>query len=249
MFQNYGNRQYVSDAGSCGFETVITNGITAYYLLKGYPTALARFDQYWNYQYSISLPSYAFTFKFFQGNAWFSADNYIYKTDSTFTWVCTYPSNAAYRQMYISPITNYVYTAAAVKMEIHILDFSCSFVGSIPTGFKPYGLNYFNGKMYVGAANDNRILVLPNGLLGSTMGQYHINGPSGCTIMTSITFDSFGYMTLSCQQNNAVYLYDSSGNLLLGGSAITFSTVPLTASVDSSGRFIVNSETTTYILY
>ena len=67
--------------------------------------------------------------------------------------------------------------------------------------------------------------------------------------MTSITFDSFGYIALLCQEKNSVYLYDSSGNLLLGGSAYTFGSVPYTTSVDSSGRFIVNSEFKIFIFY
>jgi hypothetical protein len=96
--------------------------------------------------------------------------------------------------MYISPSTSLLYIAAALQQAlqqaIHIYDSSCNVYGSIPTGFKPYGLNYFNGKMNVGAANNNRILVLPNGVAGLTTGQYHITGSSGCSIMTSITFDS-----------------------------------------------------------
>ena len=196
-----------------------------------------------------SLPFAAtYTAKYVNGYFYFTADSYFYKTDVTFKVALNYYSkpNAIYRQMYYDSSSSKFYVAPNMLQLIQVFDNNCTLVQNISLGNNyPYGLNYFNGKLYVGTMynsyyGSNQIAVLQNGIITNRINVTFCSIGTGSQFgVTSITFDSYGYMANTCYANNTLILTDSNGtnyNKFLNTAPHSY-----ISQIDFSGRFVVTS--------
>ena len=106
---------------------------------------------------------------------------------------------------------------------------------------KGFGLNFFNGQLYVGTLNNgsigiSQIFVLQNGTISNRF------DVSLCSIVNiwgiiSITFDSHGFMANTCFSHNTIIITDSNGTNY--NKFINTSPHPYISQIDASGRFVV----------
>ena len=259
IFQNYTKRLSLTtyDNGIAwklltGFDQVVMNGIPTYYTVD-FDYAINRvvtFDQYWNYQNYSSLPFAAtYTTKYVNGYFYFTADSYFYKTDMTFKTASNYyrSSNVFYRQMYYDSTSSKFYVAPCGLQVIQVFDTNCSLVHNISLGNNyPYGLNYFNGSFYIGTKSGNQILVLKNGIITD---QFHVTLCSIASLwgVISITFDSYGYMAITCFTDNRIVLTDSNG--INYNKFLYTSSRPYISQIDATGRFVLMTSQSLDIYY
>jgi hypothetical protein len=250
IFQNYTKQFSLTTYGGIswklltGIEMVVTNSIPTYYTLDYAISRVTTFDQYWNYQTYNNLPfPYSYDLKCVNGYFYITSNSYFYKTDLSFTVVCKYlHTNAMYRQMYYDSTSSLFYTAPVYLQVIQVFDTNCALVQNISLGIDyPYGLNYFQGKMYVGTQynsvyGSNQIVVLENGIIKN---RFNVTLCSIVSIwgLLSINIDAFGYMANTCYSNNTIILTDYNGNNL--NNYITTSIYPYISRIDASGRFVI----------
>lgn len=101
------------------------------------------------------------------------------------------------------------------------------------TPFTAFSVALYNGDYYVGTQSSQIIVVR-----GSVVIKNYNNVCAGfTTTVTSICFDQFGYMLISCHDNKAVFLYHSNGTY----TGLMFNTTgkPQSIRYDSKGRLIV----------
>lgn len=245
MLSNYTKRNSITTYGGnswgplTGIIQVLTSGVATYYSINYGPNHLVKFDQYWNYQTYYTLPlSSTFNGLYVGGRFYFTAEYYFYRTDSNFNLQCQ-ASGVQYRQPYYDSSTSLFYVAAYSTTYIAVFNIGCVLVQTINLGnYRPYGLSYFNGSLYVSVMYSNEIFVLQNGVI---VKQY-VMPNSLCSSTTypilSITFDSYGYMAATCYQYSYMIGFDYNGNQ---NSYFSTSNQPFFSLVDSSGRFIVAS--------
>jgi hypothetical protein len=94
---------------------------------------------------------------------------------------------------------------------IHVFSTSCAYQRSIGLIFTPYGINFCNNIMFVGSFSSNLVYILQNEAVINN-GQF--TGP--CSAMTVITFDSFGFLSITCEVSSNffignIYLYGTNG--------------------------------------
>ena len=261
MFQNYTKRLSLNSYGGTnwghltGVEHVVTGGVATYYVIDFLTSRVVAFNQNWIYQNYSSLPfPSTYTAKHVNGYFYFTADSYFYKTDVTFKVALNnYTNNYKYyRQMYYDSNSSKFYVAPTRLQVIQVFDTNCSLVENISLGNDyPYGLNYFNGKLYVGTMYNsyygiNQIVVLQNGIIT------HRFNVTLCSIVSiwgviSITFDSYGYMANSCYSNNTIILTDSNG--VNYNKYIKTASQPFISQIDSSGRFVLMTTQSLDIYY
>ena len=261
MLQNYRKRFSLTSYGDTnwthltGVEQVVTGGVVTYYVIDYGTSRVITYDQYWNYQnYSNLLFSGTYTTKYVY--FYFTADSYcyFYKTDVTFKVALNNYTKAGvtYRQMYYDSNSSKFYIAPTRLQVIQVFDTNCSLVENISLGNDyPYGLNYFNGKLYVGTMYNsyygiNQIVVLQNGIIKN---RFNV---SLCSIVSiwgviSITFDSYGYMANSCYSNNTIILTDSNG--VNYNKYIKTASQPFISQIDASGRFVLMTSQSLDIYY
>jgi hypothetical protein len=205
------------------------------------PSRVIAFNQNWEYQTYYNLPkNVTFAIKYIENQGfYFTADNYFYKTDSNFQLISgnlSFCSTCPYRQMAYNPnnMLFYVSVASSSVNAIHVFTTSCTYQRAIGVQFTPYGINFYNNLMYVSFyGNSNLVYVLQNEL--SFVDSF--SGP--CSSMTTITFDSFGYMAISCENINQIYLYNNNGTNT--GLSFNLTNIGFYTAVDSYGRFIISN--------
>ena len=84
MFANYQKRFSITSYGGNsfiyvkGFEQVVTNGISNYYVVYYNRQRVIQFDQYWNYQTNYNVPhQYSNSLKYVNGYFYITATNYF----------------------------------------------------------------------------------------------------------------------------------------------------------------------------
>jgi hypothetical protein len=141
----------------------------------------------------------------------------------------------------------YVSVASASLKAIHVFTTSCAFQRSIGLSYPPFGISIYNNVIYVGYYNNfdsissNRLAILKD---ENFYTEYLI---FPCYKITAITFDSFNYMAISCENDYKTYLYDRYGY----GQALSFTLNDpgYFTAVDSYGRFIIGSLKSVGIYY
>ena len=115
-------------------------------------------------------------------------------------------------------------------------------------GYTPYlALSYFNGYLY-GDSQARTSIVVASKTTGASVTQYN----TVClNHIYSITFDSFGYMAVSCFNggDGPIALYNAYNGTYLNLQLSTSSYYPLATAVDASGRFVSMSVSAIDIYY
>ena len=119
--------------------------------------------------------------------------------------------------------------------KIYIFDLNLTLVDSIQTKtYQLYSLQGYKNYIYAGTHNSSCLLVIENKVI---IQKYRIC-ISGT--LTSILIDHFGYIALSCNVDEKVYLYYSS-NMTYTNKSLTYSVCPNFINIDSNGNFVVIS--------
>ena len=230
------------------FEQIVNNGIATYYLIDYGAQRVVIFNQYWIYQNYKKLPKEkSGVIKYIGGYFYLSSDDYFYKTNHNFDLIGNpYKSNstADYRQFDYDSNKAKFYVAAYQLKEIHVFNESCSFLYSIrlKKDVRPCGLAIYNGHIYIGLQNAPKFIILKEETEMETI------DVTECTeAIVSISFDSFGYMILSCYDNKLILVYDSEGKYV--NANISTNNNPFLTSIDSRGRFIVITQSSLNIYY
>ena len=232
--------------GVTGFEQVVANGIPTYYVLNG--SVVAQFDQYWNYGKFYSLSYNNYNLKYVNGYFYISAGAYFYKTDMNFNRIASYYKyNFNYKSIYYDSSSSLFYVAGS-SQSVSIYDTNCNFQRFMTLGgyYSPgNALSFFNGNLYFDYGTSIAEASKATGAVVAKYDNVCYYYPSG---INSITFDSFGYMAVSCYGNSIVALYNAINGTYLTSLAEISSSSFFTA-VDGSGRFVSVSYTAIDIFY
>ena len=230
-----------------GFEQVINDGIPTYYIVDYSKSSIAVFNQYWicqSYQY-LPYPS-TYTTRYVGGYFYFGSNDYFYKTNTNYAVVKSYYFDwIYYRQFFYDSTVSKFFAAAQYTTGVDVFDTNCNYLQTIDflnlNRQGTYGLASFNGYYYVGDTKNNKIYVIKNGLISSS---FYV---SQCPlIIYSITFDSNGYMVVSCTDANYLAVYYLNG---VYTSGITTSYNPYMTAIDYYGRFIIVTQNSVDIYY
>ena len=214
-----------------GFEEVVTNGVSKFYLLDNYGySRIIIFNQYWIYQSHQNLPfSSTESLKYVEGYFYFTSSYYFYKTNSTYSAI-NYYQGSGYQQLIYDSDSSIFYVANYAYSRIDVFDTFCSPLLTINLEISgSYGLAAFNGNIYASDTSGNAV-ILQNGL---AIKYFNLNQCSS----NSITADSSGYLAFKCSNYNQILIYDSNGKYM--NTSISTLSSPLYAAIDSKGRFIV----------
>ena len=115
-----------------------------------------------------------------------------------------------YMGIYYNSTNNLIYVApnSLNVIEVFNLNLNLNHTFSISPN-QPWSIAGYNNQMYIGA-NQGKILVLVNEVIIRTF-----NGCNGnSAVLSSVLFDSCGYMAITCYNYNQLYLYDPNGTYL-----------------------------------
>ena len=254
MFQNYEKRFSIRSydgfnwSMASGFEEVVVDGTSKYYVVDYIKSRIVTFDQSWVFSSFCNLPhNLTHSTKYVDGSFYFASDDYFYKTNSNFSEIRNfYRMSSVYREIVFDLSSSKFYVASRNLNYIHVFDKSCSLLQTIQFDFKPSGLALKNSNLFVGNFyNYSSILVLNSVLNGSVDKTIRIS--DFLIGITSITIDSFGYMALSFPRNNFFQLYDWNGTDM--NTEITASSAKCIVVVDSNHRLIIVSAHSIDIYY
>ena len=258
MFSNYMKRLTLTDYGGnnswaklTGFEQVVSSGNTTYYLIDNGNSRIVSFDKYWIYLSYQTLPyNNTFTTKYVAGNFYFSAKGCFYSTNTNFTVLNAY----AYKIMITFEFTQFFYDASSSQFyvladtAIYVFSSSCALshdsLSQTITNYALVGLSFYNGTIYGGIKNTNQIIAF--NLNSNNSANITVSQCPTPVLKSYITFDSFGFMAISCEQNNVIPVYDYNGNYT--NSSISTSYQSGTA-IDSSGRLLIMNSNSLDIYY
>ena len=242
----YDNGSGFSFEGLKAFEQVIINNEATYYVLDSVGVVIS-FDRNWTFKRTYLLPgtnslstNKCFSLKFVLDHFFIACLFNLYKANPSFS---EFSSNLAVRKdisIYGYYGLNYDYSSSllyAVSYYNHCIDVfntSLAYLHSISLdeSSKPFSINQFNGKFYIGLSS-SQILVLQNNVISSI---YNI---SSCEDISSIYFDTNGDMAMTCYLNHIAYVYNFEG--VSHNINISTSIAPTYLAVDSMGRMVVLS--------
>jgi hypothetical protein len=247
MFTSYTKRASIDNYGGIywsyagGYEEVVTNGIPTFYAVDIITSRVVKFDSNWNYQAYRDLPHpRSYTLKYINGYFYFSADNYFYKTSTSFDLINSDNyQNANYRQFAYDSSNALFYVAAGGLSQLNVYNTNAYFLRSISLPYKPYSVFiYYNIIIYIGFSNNKQIAYFR--LSDST----NINYLTGvCSITVSLVIELVsGLLVASCEDTNIVKLVDT-------GSYIQYSLHPYIVAVDTYKRMIINTQSSIDIYY
>ena len=154
-----------------------------------------------------------------------------------------YYNYVQYHSIYYGSISSVVYVASESAPGLSVFDTNCNFLRYMSfVGYSPsYSLSYFNGNLY-GDDGGSNVEVASKSTI-SFVAKYS----TLCDYISSITFDSFGYMAVGCWYNQ-VALYNAYNGSYLNLQLAT-SNYPSFTVVDASGRLVSLSNNVIDIYY
>ena len=242
MFQNYGKKFSIDNYNGTtwgygtGFEEVVTNGISTFYVVDISSSRVVKFDYMWNYQTYFNLPfPSSYTLKYVGGYYYFSANHYFYKTKTDFTLASPNSyinnANAGFRQFVYDETSTWFYVAAPLLNNLNVFDKNCAFIKSISLSYSAYGLALYSGMLYVSFLGSYKIASINT--INNAIINYLV---TPCLLVSSVyvqqrSISGNGGMVISCENSNLLYNLDS-------GLYFNTSSYPYVTSIDSYGRFI-----------
>ena len=214
-----------------GFEMYSSPNALYYYVMD-----------YWNGVYILNDQWSFISFKVFTNpynminirNSLYMTGKYnIWKLDQDLNILINYNpgGDPNYLGINYNPSNGFIYVAST--QEIQVLNLNLTLIRRISTSPRtPYSITISSNILYVGAYG---------GMIRVYKNESLINQFNGCNgnsnYLTSILFDSNGYMATSCYDSYKLYLFSSNGSFT--GQSITSSFYyPRYIGFDSKGRFI-----------
>jgi hypothetical protein len=233
------------------------------------------FTDTWSYTLSKTLPKVSTSsIKYINGFFYFGSLNDIYKTTTSFVLAATYTkSNYGFYSIFWDSKNSLIYASAnkVYPPQVLVFNSALTLMSFIPyskaTTRYPYGVSYYGGIVWIGQWNTNLMgQVQSCNITQSTLtGCYSLTlSSTECSASTiaGITFDSHGYMLVTCSNTNTVAVYNTINsyyNPTIGNSfgymnsmkkITTHNNGKIVASyADSKGRLVVFSTYSIDILF
>ncbi len=230
------------------FSSVINSGQIVNYVLDVDGSKIVIFDDSWeNVGFkTFTRPVTMISF----GDIRYIAGLYdIYKADAMLNVIHVYvPSRQyspggmiSYRGLYFNIITNSLFAIADTQKLVFNFDSNLNQLDTIDISPNvPRSINGNNNLVYVGT-RDGLILVIDNQTIVQTF-----NGCTGASdIITSIVFDSYGYLATVCESLKSAYIY-SNGSYI--GESLNFDYLLEFVNFDANGKLIFLSAYGVHIL-
>ena len=169
------------------------------------------------------------------GSFYITSSAYLTKTDLNFGIISQYSGRGGYWGIYFDNFNSLFYVVSYENTCIDVFDTNITYQNSISlTGYpRPFSINQFNGKLYVGISNTSQVLVLQNNAISNV---YTI---SSCLGIYSIYFGNNGYVATPCYLNNIATISNLNG--VSENLTISTGIYPTLVTVDSEGRLVVIS--------
>ena len=214
-----------------GFEQVLTELTTTYYLLDCVNNNVIIYDEHWMYQYFkiASFPG-SFALKFIDDNFYISSNGYFYKTNHNLSLIKPYSEpGKKFRGLFYDVNSALIYVSVQhAKEKIRVFDKNLTLLNNLTFGSNPlFDIKKFNNFFYLTDYNHPLIRISLSAYCSISS---HFN---------SIYFDQYGYMILTCGTTQKAILF--SFNLTFMNVVMNTSYVPYLSIMDSKGRLISTS--------
>ena len=218
-----------------GFSILESANSTYYYVCDYQKSKIYMFDDNWTYisYRNYSAPAYI---AIVGSNLYITGDADIYKTNGNLdlldhVYVSTWPW---YRGIYYNSTNNLLYTAPCKPNinAIHVYDLDLNLNDSIAIpSYTLFSIAGYNDQLYVGTYS-SVVLVIENKAIIQTL---HINN-GNMYKLTSIFFDSNGYMAITSSENQIYLVYPN-------GTYVSLQTPnePFSFGYDTKGNFVLLS--------
>ncbi len=214
---------------------------TSYYIIDFNTNNIFILNDSYGYitKKTFAKPTYMLTMN---SNLYITGDKNIWKTDNNLNILITYNgSGAAYRDIIFNLTENLIYVAPMTCTYLEVFDLNLTLKYQINlTSYEPHSFSEYNNELYVGTIQGS-VLVIVNKIV--------IRSFTGCSgsAITSMVFDDFGLMAVSCISNNTLNLYDYNGTFT--GKSLATPSTPQYVGFDSKGGFVLISQFRISIYY
>ena len=226
-----------SFGGLIGFG-MYSSGTVYYYVMDYGANKVFILNEQWSFiSFKVlTNPSYMINI----GNSLYMTGNLnVWKVDKDLNILINYnPAGYPYhRGLSYNPSNGFIYVVALNLYEIHVFNLNLNLIRRFSTSpHQPMSITVSSNQLYVGTYGEGVILVYQNEIL---VNQFNCcNGKSD--YVTSILFDTNGYMATTCEQTKKLYLFSPNGSFT--GKSITTPTLPMYIGFDSKGLFILSSQ-------
>jgi hypothetical protein len=170
----------------------------------------------------------------------------IWKTDKYLNVLQTYNESGNYRGIYFNSTENLIYVASKSYEYIQVFDLNLTnkYIVNLPPSYKARSFGEYNNELYVGTYNSIVLVVVNKAIIRN------FTACVGFISISSIVFDNYGFMGISCQkdnQNNSVELYYFNGTF--AGQKFTTPERTVFFGLDSKKRFVIISQKEISIYY
>ena len=236
----------ISFSALTGYTMVLSGSTPTYYLIDHTSNRVIIFNKNWVYQIYQNLPlsTNSFALVYLSGFFYITSDSYFYKTDSNFALISSYSVYS--RGIYYDSSSSLFYVVCPTSYLVYLFTSSLtvSTTISFSSYWEPHGIYGYGGNVYVSCWSANVVIVLQNKVITR---YYQVTSLCSSTGLSSLTFDTFGYASVTCQNSNYIVLYDSNGNYLNKYMSITSGTT--VSAIDQNGRLITTSYSQLTIYY
>ena len=194
------------------------------------------FNEFWEYQRNITLPSNPRYSVYVNDEIYVSYNSLIQKYDKNLSLILQ--SNAIGNNnngIYFNQSNGMLYTANTDNYRIDIFNKNLSFMESINTTFQPRFITQYNDMIAVSDSTGN-VHIFKNNILTT-------NISTSChSIITSMLFDNYDHMIILCYNPSYLYVYHTNGTLTATALPICSNSYPSFINFDSKDRLVVICE-------
>ena len=208
---------------------------SSYYVFDYTTQKVLIFNEFWEYQRNITLPSKPKYSVYVNDEIYVSCNTLIQKYDKNLNFMLQ--SNATgnyYDGIYFNQSNGMLYAANNNNSRIDIFNKNLSYA-ILSTTFKPFFIAQYNDMIAVSEKSDTgNINFFKNNILTSTI------STSCPKIITSILFDNYDHMIVLCNSNPSyLYVYHTNGTFTGTAFPICANSNPKFINFDSKDRLVV----------
>jgi hypothetical protein len=217
---------------------------TSYYImdLPTNTTFLLNNDYCYVTHKTFSAPAFMIAIN---ASLYITGDNNIWKTDKYLNVLLTHSESGTYRGIYFNSTENLIYVASKSYEYIQVFDLNLVLNNNVSVSpHKSRSFGAYNNELYVGTFDSIVLVVVNKSIIRN------FTACIGFSTISSIVFDNYGFMGISCQANlkdNFVELYYFNGTF--AGKNLTTPTRTMFFGIDSKERFILISQYEIRIYY
>lgn len=203
-----------------------------YYVTDNCNNLVLQFDINWRIMSNI--PATGLRYLKAAGNYMFAtSDGFLSKYDANLTMPSISYINAScvFGLEYV-PMHDAIAVLRPCSNQTFILNSTFSLIQSVSLPSIPYSVAAINDVLYIGTQN-SEILIIED----LVYTKKYTNVCQSSTKVTSIYFDKYGYMLVSCFEDNSIRLYTVNGEYT--GYYLNTSGNPYSVKLDSKGRLVV----------